>query len=426
MNPENYLLGALLLGGDKTDAETILKPSDFADERNGLIYQAILSTEDLVDPITVADKLGDNLAIAGGFQYVSDLTESAASSHNVSAYAELVLEASRKRQLFQTCLRSTEMANGEGDSDELLSKIQAEFASLEPDAKTGDDDAYSLCESFVDYIERVNPQMKGGYYDDYTGGIQNGLHIIAAGTGHGKTFFSLNLASNLINNGYGVGYYSYEMPKMKVMERIIGMRGNILLRNLRDQTCTGDEMESMVKAITKLRDQKLYVHDEVFDLPALCASIRRGFTKGYIDCAFVDYLQLVPSASTSREQEVANVARSLQQVAQSCSKPIFGLSQLSRAHESRSNPRPRRRDLRESGEIEHAAETILFLFDESMYLEDTMRDGFIELYSDKNRNGEDFNNILLKKDLHVGRLTKYNGVIDSELEHKRTKPNLRG
>jgi replicative DNA helicase len=425
MNPEISLLGALLLGGDKTDAESIVQPSDFADERHGLIYRAILAV-DQVDPVTISDHLESDLVLAGGYDYIASLFDSAVTKMHVSAYAELVLEASNKRKLFQACLRSTELANGDGSTDELLSKIQAEFALLEPESKSGDADSDSLCRDFVDYIERTLPSMKTGYYDQYTGGVQSGLHIIAAGSGHGKTFFSINLASNMINNGYGVGYYSYEMPRMKIMERIVGMRGKILLNNIRDQKCTGDEMESMVKAVSKLKDQKFWVHDEVFDLPSLCASIRRGFTKGFLDCAFVDYLQLVPSSGQSREQEVAKIARTLQQLAQSCGKPIFALSQLSRAHESRGNPRPRNSDLRESGEIEQAAETILFLFDESMYFEDTMRNGFIELYSGKNRHGENFNNILLKKDLQYGRLSKYEGFIESELDKRNQKPNLRG
>ena len=72
----------------------------------------------------------------------------------------------------------------------------------------------------------------------------------------------------------------------------------------------------------------------------------------------VDYLQLVTNdkRGRSREQEVSEVARSLKNIAKELNVTIIALSQLNRGVGQRSESRPTIADLRESGEIEQAAQ----------------------------------------------------------------------
>lgn len=75
-----------------------------------------------------------------------------------------------------------------------------------------------------------------------------------------------------------------------------------------------------------------------------------------------------------------NLARELQ-----C--PIIALSQLSRSVEQRNPPIPILSDLRESGSIEQDADTVLMLYRDDAYNEDSAEPGTTDVYIRKNRNG---------------------------------------
>jgi len=405
---EKAALGGVMLSGD-IDEMNGIKSEEFYDPRHRLICSAIFALQEKTqpfDPITICDHLNSRseLENAGGHQYVSEVS-CVPNSANIGAYSQIVTEAASKRKLLGLVHEFATSVSSEKTFDEVLSEIQQSLTELEPKG-TQSLSMFDTCNEYVAWLDRPENQMKTGFWDVHTGGIEPGLHIIAAGTSQGKSTLALNIASSLAADGFGVGYYSYEMPRMKVMERLVSRRSKVFLNKLRDRNLNSFDYDSITKAMSVIKEQRLYIHDRVYNLDQLCASIRRGFSKGFIDCAFVDYLQLVPSNAPSREQEVARIARSLQQVAQQCGKPIFALSQLSRAHESRTNPRPRLADLRESGEIEQAAESVVFIYDESKYIDDSNRKDFVEIYSGKNRNGEQFE-VVAKKRLDINLFEPY-------------------
>jgi replicative DNA helicase len=102
----------------------------------------------------------------------------------------------------------------------------------------------------------------------------------------------------------------------------------------------------------------------------------------------VDYLQLMtaPGKGRSREQEVSEIARGLKNLAKEFSCPVLALAQLSRAVEGRQSHVPMLSDLRESGEIENAADQVAFIYRPEMY-GDTDKKGIAELHIAKHRHG---------------------------------------
>ena len=109
----------------------------------------------------------------------------------------------------------------------------------------------------------------------------------------------------------------------------------------------------------------------------------------------VDYLQLMHQRGKveSRQIEVAEISRSLKQLAKELSVPILALSQLNRKVEERKGGKPMLSDLRESGAIEQDADVVIFI-----HKEDESSDGEgggevrqgavpVELIVAKQRNG---------------------------------------
>ena len=108
----------------------------------------------------------------------------------------------------------------------------------------------------------------------------------------------------------------------------------------------------------------------------------------------IDYLQLMQGsgygkgAGDNRVQVVGEISRALKIMAKELNVPVLCLSQLSRAVESRTDKRPILSDLRESGAIEQDADSVMFLYRDEYYNENTEEKGVAECIVSKNRHGE--------------------------------------
>ena len=134
----------------------------------------------------------------------------------------------------------------------------------------------------------------------------------------------------------------------------------------------------MLGAAERIDEWKLYLDDSpqptVTEIRAKCRRLRH---EEGLDLVIIDYLQLMPSGGSSgprntenRQQEIAEVSRSLKGLARELGIPVIGVSQLNRAVELRKDKRPLLSDLRESGAIEQDADVVLFLYRPEYYQPD--------------------------------------------------------
>jgi replicative DNA helicase len=134
------------------------------------------------------------------------------------------------------------------------------------------------------------------------------------------------------------------------------------------------------------------------------AKARRLKQRHDLKLVVVDYLQLMssPKRVENRQQEVAEMSRSLKLLAKELDVPVIAISQLNRGAEQRSDKKPQMADLRESGAIEQDADMVILLHREEMYERESPRAGEADLIVAKHRNGQT-KDVVVASQLHYSR-----------------------
>ena len=361
----------------------------FYDEANAFIFHCIkkVAKKSKVDLLTVANmcnELKGSLKNAALKEYkwaltVSKLTTGISSSHNLEEHIE-ILRVYRAKRLLLDASQKVMKHIDEGksiqdiinDLSDTLTTAANTKSSTEVDIKQGlkefiENQERSLTEKLMPtYIPEVDQVIGGFEYSD--------LIIVAGAASMGKTSFMLKLLQNFLNNNKSVAIFSLEMSNNQLLTRLMSMETEIKVRNIRYNNLDSTDWDKINGTIAKLETKSFVMDGQTTALSDVINKIKKLKIKNNIDVVFIDYLQLITAGGKSREQEVAKIARSLKNIAKEMNIVVVALSQLSRALMQRDNKRPMLSDLRESGEIEQAADTIMFAFREEYYTMDNPRE----------------------------------------------------
>jgi replicative DNA helicase len=207
----------------------------------------------------------------------------------------------------------------------------------------------------------------------------------------GKTAFALNVARNhAINYGGCVGLFSLEMTKRELMVRMLLGEAQIDNSRFRTGMLSERDWRAITLAATRLEDARIFLDDSMaVTVSDLSARARRLHREQKLSLVIIDYIQLIQGRQSAerREQQVADISRSLKLLAKDLDIPIMALSQLNRGPESRPDKRPQLGDLRESGAIEQDADVVAFIYRDEVYHDDTPDVGIAEIIISKQRNG---------------------------------------
>lgn len=406
---EQSVLGSMLI--DKaaiSAAAEELEGEDFYRDNHKVIFKAIreLYQKDIpVDMITLIEHLRstEKLDEAGGISYITEISTSVPTTANLNSYIKIVNDKATLRKLIRSATNIIETSyNKQNDVDGVVDFAEKSVFSISEEKNTSDFEAMSVVlERGFEEIERIynnkgeTTGVPSGFrdLDDKTSGFQSGdMVLIAARPSMGKTTFALNLAQYAaLRSGKSVAIFSLEMSKEQLAYKLLCAEANVDMLKLRTGNLDEKDWENIARASGPLADAKIFIDDTAgISIMEMRSKCRRLKMEHGIDMILIDYLQLMSGSGGSgdnRQQEVAEISRSIKAIAKEMKCPVIALSQLSRAPEQRADHRPMLSDLRESGSIEQDADLVMFLYRDEYYDKETEDKNIAECIIAKQRNG---------------------------------------
>jgi len=404
---EESVLGAILMSAEAANvALEKLHTEDFYRPAHQNIFQAIsdlFNANQPIDAVTVSEALRRSGALdrVGGVGFLTGLIDSVPTTSNIEYYAGIVEEHALRRRLLRVGgdIGALASAMEEPITEVLDRSEQAVFAVSERRVGDGLAPIDPLLGPAIERAEELNRQglditgTPTGYRD--LDRMLSGLHptnllIVAARPGMGKTALALNIAQNVAVNDIPVAIFSLEMSREEIVTRMLCAQGRIDSQRLRSGRLAESDFTKLSNAASVLYKKPIFVDDSpgltVTEIRAKSRRMRRRPGLGLI---IVDYLQLMQgSGGENRQQEIAQISRSLKNLARELDVPIIAVSQLNRSLESREDKRPRLGDLRESGAIEQDADVVAFIYRHEYYHPEAQETkGIAELNIAKHRQG---------------------------------------
>lgn len=407
MEVEKHIIGAAMLayGTDAgvDEALALLQPEDFYLDRHILIWKAMRALRaaklpsDIIILAEALKKAGEFQA-AGGEPYLMEIATEVVSSANIEEHAKLVKEKSLLRQAIAGAGRIQQLAYGGADPKEVLAELEKVTMQLAEQKFT--QGLRSFRELLPATLKQTEKMMLGEVtgvptgladLDRVTGGLQPTDFIILAGRpAMGKTGLGLTVGWRAAKyHKKRVAFFSLEMSAEQLQQRALCAYRNIDLHKLRTGKLEQSEFARVTEAIQELADIPLYIDDASHKTPMqMLSQARRMALQGGLDLIIMDYCQLgsADEETESRQQEVAAVARGCKAMAKDLKIPVVGLAQLHREVEKRTTKEPILSDLRETGELEQAADIVGFIH-RPHYYDPSQEETFAKLILAKYRNG---------------------------------------
>lgn len=315
--------------------------------------------------LTVNNKIVDNSAQT--LEYIANLGNYISNMSFNTAY-QLLKKYTKKRQIFNLAKQIQMEIRDEEEIDVYAEKTISKIQKIEFQTEKENNFTRQIS-TVLELIEKnLNKKEDHSLYtgffdlDAITDGLHNGeLTVIGARPGVGKTTFSLQIAERIASRGKSVAYVSLEMSEIQIIQKLISKKARVNSRKIRNASLNDEEIERVGLASQQISTLPFNILTKANTIQQIEIEARRLKNKNKLDLLVIDYLQLVRNTGNfkSREQEVADISRTLKLLSLELDIPIIALCQLNR---NASKNEPTLADIRESGAIEQDADNVIFLY----------------------------------------------------------------
>lgn len=412
---EVSVVAACLLSQEALDAaRALLEPADMYEDRHRRIVDAIYALDDdgkPVDLTTVAGKLRDTnrLAQIGGTPFLAQIAGEVPAVAHVETYARTVAQLARVRRVISESQRIAAEGYAAEDPEKFCAQAEASISdAVQGGAETTCEDVATLIPRVADDIGKRRemkrePGTTWGWkaVDRAFGKLGPYVHILAGRPGMGKSAAAQGMCVNCATSSDGGAalFVSLEMEKEQIAERMLSAESKTPSRAMRTGDITPVVFVEVQRAAERLRKIPMAIEycpgATVGRIRAVVRRKMRELCRAHNTkpgLVAIDYLQLIDDQmhkGETRDQAIGRVMRALVKLAADLRCPVVTLSQLNRSVETRSlkDKRPQLSDLRESGNIEQDATSVVFVYRDDYYHPDSPDKGIAELIAAKLRGG---------------------------------------
>lgn len=360
-------------------------PEDiFTQPNNKVVYIAflkVLQNGDKPDAITISKQMEEPDAfdivtgILSGYDMYADI-------ENITTF---VIDAYKERKLLDGLYSASQIAKEDG-WQQAVKHLSNTILQIN---QTNSDELVSIEHDFKEMFELIEKnKLSNGLtgtgtglkkYDEFSSGLQpSDLVIFAGRTSQGKTSLALTIARNAsIDFNTPVALFSLEMSKVQITSRVAALESGISSKDILMGKIDDVRLEKLKSSLGKISNARLFVDKcRSTKLQYIISKMMSYILQKGVRVFIVDYLQLVSNVTKgkNREQEVGEVARVFKNFALEHNVCVVALSQLNRPA-IKSNSEPNLADLRDSGQIEEAADVVMFVYRPEYYGVETFEDG---------------------------------------------------
>lgn len=324
-----------------------------------------------VSAVSLSMKTGISLADVTALYQAADYT------HDFATVLDVLTDNAQTRAITLLCDELTHRVRQNIPPDEMLDYLTKWIQSK---GTVGKQNISHISDGVNELARQIDiNRTQGGcvgiptgisFIDRFAGGLQNSDLIVVAGrTSQGKTSLALTFMYNSAMLGRSSFIVSLEMSRVQIAARLAAMATKIGGKHLLYGTLSEGEIEQFNAKVGELIRSNIYISDDpVTKASAIVNQIRHAKISKGIDMAVVDYLQLTGTQKKGQsvEQDRGETARMFKNLAKELNIPILLLSQLKRAQSS-GDPAPMLHELRDSGQIEEAADMVMLVYRPEFY-----------------------------------------------------------
>jgi DNA primase catalytic core len=470
-----YIVTLPDLGGGKTDPDSLIKERGVEAFRealsNRLTYGAYLGSRLLEEYLSKANQSGEidykerdllrekvveirsKLSAQDRIDFNSNLVEpleahgftEALLSELEESYKTATEEAIRNKKVDELIRKVGVLP----DKGEAIKELKEGLKNIDATTGKGLLPPPISFTTLLDEIATLPPAYKTGYssLDSFIGFTPGAITLIAGRPSHGKTTFMFNLLLQMskLYKDESFYFFSYEEPvkniSVKLLNRLIDTDLSGYFREVRDlSTPTNYEfIKSYIKArrtdIANIEEgkrllqelinsQRIRVIDKNYSVEELSSLIAYLNKRERIGGVFIDYIQRMKTDAKTQDMrtKIAHISDSVLQIAKESGLPIILGAQLNRATQDSKGGKPKLENLKEAGNLEEDANTVLSVYNESREKEETsegesykgLRKVELEIKALKNREGEVNQTALLSFDRWTGVIKNSSGQSKSK------------
>ena len=410
---EKAVIGALLIDPDSVlpIIRARLTDESFKQSIPRAIFKSAVKLADegrTVDPVTIASESG------ASSEYLASAMTETPTAANVKAHIDCLIEQNMRVGILE--LIDDIPSHVKESPKELCAYLQDEINRVSSQQTEADIITSSeMCSAFYDKLSKVaagevKPALSTGYpdIDEILGGmLPEGLYILAARPGGGKTSLGLQIADRVARTDTPTLFVSLEMSNDQLTARRVSVLTGIPLYNIVNAKLEDWDWDKVSDGMDVLSKRPLQLNRRrsasVEDIGFMARQVKGlGFV-------VIDYLGLIKgNERKSLYEKTTDISNKLKRLAMQLGVPILVLAQLNREVEARgSDSEPRLSDLRDSGAIEQDADGVMLLSGLTQTERENCTDGTVPakltLIIAKNRHGA-LGRVTLNWYLHNGRI----------------------